>query len=105
MKKNYKNYVEAKRNYLEELKKLNNKDEFLYIVYFDNNIKQFQEEYKNYVNLIKTNLTKPENLIEFNYSQIPPDKLNDFTFGKNVFPLLVVKEKNKGIEFIEGIRN
>ncbi len=105
MKNKLHNYIDSKRNYIDELKNLTNKEEFIYIVYFDNHIKQFQDEYKNYVKFIKSNLLKPESLIEFNFSQIPSKKLNDFTFSKNIFPLLVIKEKNKGIEFIEGIKN
>lgn len=104
MKNKLKNYVDSKRNYIKELEILKNKEEFIYIVYFDNNIKQFQDEYENYVKFIKNNLIKPDSLVEFNYEYIKKEHLKDFTYGKNVFPLLVIKEKNKGIEFIDGIR-
>ena len=103
MKNKLKEYQDEKRDYLKELNLLKNKEEFIYIISFDNKITKIKEEIEKYKEKIRINLKNPQDLVEFEYFNIPKDNLNEFTFGKFIFPLLVVKEKNKSIEIIEGV--
>jgi len=97
--------MKIKRGNTMNLIEIENKEEYIYFIYFKEHKKNktYKKKLSKYISLIKENLKEPEKLKLFIYEELSK-KEKEIIFNINVFPLLVIKEKNKEKEYITGIR-
>jgi hypothetical protein len=94
--------MEFNMNILELIKKEN----YIYLIYLKEHLenKIYKKELKNYIKYLKNNLINKNDLKLFIYDDLKFEE-KEVLNNINIFPLLVIKEKNKEIEYITGIRN
>ncbi len=97
--------IKATIDYKSLAKMLSKEKEYMYIVKNKYQEKEFKKLYNRYLVKIKDQLINPVILKEFIYEDIPDDLKIKFVFNITTFPVLVIKEKDKAINVLVGIKD